>query len=313
MCLNPRWKYNNGVVGVPRGLSDREVPSYVRMVKSMRRERIQYPCGCCKECLSARRKQWRTRLIHEVQFGGHTNALFVTLTIDESNYEKYRANPNLAVRRFTDLLRKTYGRSVKYFLVTELGGERGRLHFHGILFDLPFIPARKNPSFKVINRLLHRFWKIGITWVGWCREETASYIVKYITKVDESNLDFTPRVYCSPGFGGCYVTSQFVDYVKRLKGVGVKVQSGNLQVSAPRYYLDKALSIFERKYYSLLHGILDPPNPCVYKGVEYSDYSAMVEVRQNDYYDSLSRRTSRPLKSSFNDEFSPNLDFNLSY
>ena len=74
---------------------------------------------------------------------------FITLTFTEgnliklenetgnnpNNYIRYNAVATLAVRRFLERWRKKYKKSVKHWLITELGqNETERIHLHGIIF-----------------------------------------------------------------------------------------------------------------------------------------------------------------------------------
>lgn len=264
------------------------------------------PCGRCAECLRARRNAWRTRLIHECHFGGHRRALFVTLTISPKYYETYCKEPAKAVRRFADLIRKTYGRSMRYFFVTELGDEKGRLHFHGIIWDPPFLRGRdyrRNPSYKVINRRLRHFWKIGATWVGWCDARTCSYIVKYITKPDENHPNYRPRVFCSPGIGGCYLTPEVIQGIRRRNGRACTVVCAGRTSATPRYYITKCFSPIELRLYSVSNRILFPPDPLLFNGVKYSDMEALDTVRSRLWQESLARGTSQPIPERHFHEF----------
>lgn len=263
------------------------------------------PCGRCCECLRKRRNEWRTRLIHETQFGNYRRVLFVTLTISPQHYGKYSKDPAKAVRRFCDLVRKTYHRSMRYFFVTELGEDNSRLHFHGIIWDPPFLRGRdfrRNPSYKVINRRLRHFWKIGMTWVGWCDARTCSYVVKYITKPDELHPDYRPRVFCSPGIGGCYLKPSVVQGIRNRRGRRCSVDCNGRQTALPRYYLTKCFSPVELRLYSVCHRILYPVNPLFFQGVQYSSMEALDCVRSRLLQESVARGTSRPPLRSRNHE-----------
>ena len=129
-------------------------------VPEMKDKRVMYvPIGCkkCIECMKQRGTQWQVRLLEEVR-SGTKNGHFVTLTFStdslkeltnhlyEENggellegYELDNALATLAVRRFLERWRKKHKKSVRHWLVTELGhGTTEHVHLHGIIWtDTP--------------------------------------------------------------------------------------------------------------------------------------------------------------------------------
>ena len=85
---------------------------------------------------------------------------FITLTfsneeleklIQETGIQESNAVATIAVRRFLERWRKKYKKSVKHFLITELGHNgTERIHLHGILFT--------NEKTETIQEI----WKYGI-------------------------------------------------------------------------------------------------------------------------------------------------------
>jgi hypothetical protein len=298
MCLNP-LKIHNSVrpIRVPKDITDDKAKiAYIKHVRETRLDWIEVPCGRCAECMKKRGSEWRTRVMHEYLLGNHSSAIFVTLTINPQNYDKYKDDPQSAVRRFTDLYRKRYGHSLRYFLVTEKGSHagkgnpQGRLHFHGILFGARFVPNRKNPLIKRVNRVLKSLWKIGHTWTGWCSPATVTYITKYITKYD-SNTGYIPRVFVSPGLGKSAIDSDFIRRVHRDKANNIKIHCNGRMVSAPRYYLTKACTESELRIYSLFNQILRLSTPPYWLST-FSDYSVFVQDRTRRYNLSLQNGSS---------------------
>ena len=92
---------------------------------------------------------------------------FITLTFSNQELEKLtketgikesNAVATIAVRRFLERWRKKYKKSVKHWLVTELGRKfTERIHLHGILFT--------NEDDKTIEKL----WKYGRYYRDWER------------------------------------------------------------------------------------------------------------------------------------------------
>ena len=97
----------------------------------------------------------------------------------------------MAVRRFLERWRKKYKKSVKHWLVTELGHQgTERIHLHGIIFT------------KETSETIQNIWKYGNIWVGtFVNTKTINYIIKYITKIDEDHKGFKSIILSSAGIG----------------------------------------------------------------------------------------------------------------
>lgn len=121
-----------------------------------------------------------------------------------TGYDLDNAIATLAVRKFTGRWIKKHKKSIKHWLVTELGGNgTENIHMHGIIFT--------DKGGKEINDI----WEYGYTWVGnkkengqtenYVTEKTINYIIKYIHKVDEKHRLFTPKILTSAGIGAGYM------------------------------------------------------------------------------------------------------------
>ena len=143
-------------------------------------------------------RSWNVRLSEEIR--ENKDGVFVTLTFNEesineltnyisSKYKGKRFNikeneiATLAVRRFLERWRKKHKKSVKHWLITELGHEgTKRIHLHGIIFT-------KN------KEDIAKIWGYGYVFLGtWVNEQTINYIIKYVTKTDPDNKYYTPRI-----------------------------------------------------------------------------------------------------------------------
>lgn len=296
MCLNPykivhpaHKHVTSPVEGLPS--EDWSLP-YKEFRSSLSPSFMEVPCGRCVECRKSRGSSWRVRLLHELHFDSRvTMPLFVTLTFDSKYYAKYKDDPQSAIRHFTDSFRKRYKYSMRYFMVTELGGDGDRLHFHGIIFNPPF-RRRTNPSYKVINRWLRARWRFGITWTGWVNDATCNYILKYITKLDENHPDFFGRVYVSPGLGRSYLDAVSTNYIRSQWNTSIKVHAGNQSFPCPRYYINKVFSQYERQLRLLYRDVLDPPDPLVFRKHRFSSLSALIDYRRSLFEDSVARHLS---------------------
>lgn len=202
MCLNPRIiqnrkyqpsKKNNGVVPV---------------ASDYRLKGVSIPCGECAECCREKRNEWKQRLNEEAYTNEAGYGYFVTLSISEESMDALIADKQiddaeviagLAIRRFNERWRQKFKKSIKHWMVPELGSKNTeRLHLHGIVW------VNKEQAMEV-----KKMWGYGNIWIEKARGEvTAGYVVKYLTKPDRKHPGFRSRIYCSPGIGAGYLTSK---------------------------------------------------------------------------------------------------------
>lgn len=198
MCLYPKLIKNRKYVANKK--NGGVIPPFLD-------ERVLYvPIGCgkCLECMKKKASDWNVRLHEEIK---HQNlkGYFVTLTFNEERLEYYSnrmgANPNDiasgAVRHFTENWRKEYKKSVRHWLITELGHNgTQRVHLHGIIWTDKGEDAIK------------KHWKNGFVYIGqYVNAKTINYISKYVTKVDTKHPDFKGKIFASKGIGSKYLDS----------------------------------------------------------------------------------------------------------
>lgn len=193
MCLytkfvnNPKYRENKKNKGiVPKAIDER-----VKLVP--------IKCGNCAECRKAKASEWRTRLILEIEEQEY-KAQFVTLTFNEKSLKELElkakskeanAVATIAIHDFLNRWKRKYKKSVKHWLITELGHKgTERLHLHGIMFT------------ELSKEEIEERWGYGIVHVGYSmNEKVVGYIVKYITKVDKDHKNYRPKMFPSPGIG----------------------------------------------------------------------------------------------------------------
>lgn len=199
MCLYPRLIINRKYCGTLKNKGN---------APALYDERVRYvPVGCgnCIECRKQKANEWRVRLIEELKVTKH--AYFITLTFEPEQldtlckkYELHESNAiaGKAVRLFLERIRKDYKKSIKHWLITELGqNSTERIHMHGILFM----------DFEINNKWLEKYWKYGKCDTGqWCNLQTINYIIKYVHKLDPIHKGFIPQIFCSAGLGKNYIT-----------------------------------------------------------------------------------------------------------
>jgi hypothetical protein len=226
-------------------------------VDDIRVTRVPIGCGKCMECMRQKSNSWKVRLMEEIKF--NKNGHFVTFTFSNESisnlYERYFADSNLsgylldneiakkAVRLFLERWRKLNKKSVRHWLVTELG-HRGteNIHLHGIIF------TDKNASY------IRDVWKYGFIWDstennGYVSDRTINYITKYVTKVDHHHPNYQPIILCSKGIGASYFNRD--DFKRNLyngsKTHSTYITSTGHEMALPHYYRNKIYSDSERE------------------------------------------------------------------
>ena len=252
MCLFPKLIRNKKYT--PNKKNNGIVPE----MKDNRVGTIPVGCGICMECLKQKGNAWRARLMEEIKHD--KSGVFVTLTLSNEEYTKlYRELENKAegytldnyiakkaVRRFLERWRKKHKRSVKHWLVTELGHEgTENIHLHGIIFT---------ENIKDLREI----WKYGFVWDGikknkekinYVTERTINYIMKYVSKVDTDHKYYRPIILCSPGIGRDYVNTYNFEKNK-FKGKETnetyKTNNGR-KINLPIYWRNKVYTEEERE------------------------------------------------------------------
>ena len=204
-------------------------------------KRVEYvpvSCGRCIECRKKKRREWMVRLSEELR-GGENPPLFVTLTIRDEEMKRIHGSDNQIatqfVRWFLENIRKKTKKSVKHYLVTELGEEKGRIHLHG------FIWADKA---LILEKWIYGFVHIG-TFVN---EKSINYMTKYMLKqsIDKS---FIPKVLASKGIGKEYlerIDAQNNKFKEKGTNETYRFRNGT-KMYLPQYYRNKIYSEDEKE------------------------------------------------------------------
>lgn len=213
-------------------------------------------CGNCIECRKQKKREWQTRLLEEVKT--EKNGQMVTLTFSTEalkeleneisqtlkGYEKDNAIAALATRRFLERHRKKYKKSIRHWLITELGGGRyEHLHIHGIIWT------------DITAKEIAKLWQYGYIWAGYknkrtyVNEQTINYIIKYVTKLDPKHKTYKPRILTSAGIGKKYTeTSNFENskYNNHNTREYYKTRTGH-KIALPIYYRNKLYNDDEKE------------------------------------------------------------------
>jgi hypothetical protein len=270
MCLYPKIilnkkyvenKKNGGVIP----------PCYDERVKY-----VPIGCGKCMECKKQKARNWQVRL-HEELRENNENSYFVTWSFDNKNLNKlekevqkkhreviknlkkngiYKESKKrnkdaylkgydldnevcrLAVRRYCERWRKKYKKTIRHWIVTEIGGKNTeRVHMHGIVW------CQEKED-------IEKIWQYGKVYIGdYVNEKTINYIVKYINKVDENHKEYNSKIFTSQGIGANYLKrldSKRNEYKGDKTDERYTTRNG-IKLGLPIYYRNKLYNEEERE------------------------------------------------------------------
>lgn len=109
--------------------------------KNLKGERMFIPCGRCYECVRARKLGWEIRL--NAANNWSDCSFFSLLTFDDEHYpvdDRDKAYHHDVIQHFIKRLRQRLNRfynsgiKLKYFVASEFGEQKDRLHFHACFF-----------------------------------------------------------------------------------------------------------------------------------------------------------------------------------
>ena len=264
-------------------------------------EYLSVPCGHCLECRKRKAREWRVRLLWE--HTRHRNGIFITLSISPKYYDEVLSCPPKYIRKYLDLLRKytNKGKYLKHWFITEYGSDAeyiddngnhrkgtARLHFHGIIWDV----SRDDVPFK----MLHKKWRYGNVWIGWCNACTVNYVSKYILKHKEAIDDRKQWIICSNGIGENYITnSRRAFHTAGNYENAFILYSPDMRHRYPMsaYYKNKLFSIHDK---IAMYFLLKPPESWYFQGVTYYDEIEYCKVLNRAYKSSLARKLSKKVE-----------------
>jgi len=242
LVTNPKYRSNKKNGGIVPPLNDK------------RMKQIPAGCGKCIECRKQKGNGWAVRLMEDIK--DHKNGHMVTLTFSDLELKKleddvqaesvetlegYALDNTAAVkgiRRFLELWRYYEGKTLRHWLVTELGETKTeRIHIHGIVYtDEP--------------ELLRERWKYGHVWIGkFVNERTIKYVTKYLTKTDFKHKEYEPKMCVSPGIGRGYIErigKKKNRFNEEKTDVSYKARNGQ-KYSMPIYWRNQLWSEEERE------------------------------------------------------------------
>lgn len=250
MCLYPRLIVNKKYLGNKKNGGMIPVPRDKRVLY------VPVGCGKCIECRKMKSREWQARLLEDVRH--NKNGKFVTLTFSNESirdlakdieglkgYDLDNQIATLAVRRFLERWRKKYKKSLRHWLVTEIGhAGTENIHMHGIVWT--------DENLEEVEK----HWKYGHIWMGkgekkenYVNEKTVTYLTKYVTKQDSDHKYYKPKILTSAGIGKGYTSrrdSQFNKYKGEETDEAYTTRTGH-KMSLPIYWRNKIYSESERE------------------------------------------------------------------
>nr|QJB18786.1 MAG: replication initiator protein [Microvirus sp.] len=239
----------------------------IRIFKGLSRleypDGLEVPCGKCLGCRIKKRKEWSTRMLHEL--GSHNKSCFITLTYNNENIPPNASLDKAELQKFFKRLRKNiYPDKIRYFACGEYGDINQRPHYHAIIFGLGL-------NAMDINNI-EISWQKGNIDYGLAEPDSINYVAQYIDKkftgekADEEykfkNREPVFRI-LSLGLGREYADT----HMEQMQHMGHLTVRG-IKTSIPRYYINRLgldLNLIRLKAYEKECDIVSH-----YSGVDYS-------------------------------------------
>lgn len=177
-------------------------------------------CGKCPICEKRRHAQWIGRLLLEhawqTHLYGSASAIFLTLTYNEENLGPTKLEKS-DLQKFLKRFRMNTQKNVRYFAAGEYGTQKGRKHWHLILWgpDIrqsisKYVPGwKKTESGRPLRQLsleeqCTEAWQKGFVHVRPVNPKSIRYVAKYALK---QATDHSPMILYSarPGLGVNYI------------------------------------------------------------------------------------------------------------
>lgn len=152
---------------------------------------VTFSCGRCFECVRKRKLQWIVRL--HSQMSVSDVAFFSLISYNPENYPDPDLPEKSEIQKLIKRLRKRLNTTfhffakdlskpivLKYFIVSEYGELRSRLHYHAIFFLQNVDPHEVHYVF--FKTLLEENWNRGFCSAFELEHKTIAYTCKYLQK-----------------------------------------------------------------------------------------------------------------------------------
>lgn len=209
---------------------------------------LTVPCGKCVSCRIAKRREWSTRMLHELNYWDKSS--FLTLTYSEKYIPRNLLGMPLdykgtlekkSLQKFIKRLRRKVDRPLKYFACGEYGDETNRPHYHLILFG---VGLDSEDRLSIMECWPYCEWKVYQIYknsFGLAEVDSIRYVAQYIDKkytgdlaTDEYLRKGREEVFrlMSQGIG-----KRFVEDNKEMLLDNEQFTVNGVKQGFPRYYL----------------------------------------------------------------------------
>jgi len=216
-------------------------------------------CGRCLACRIQRTKEWKLRMLHELQMHPGQVGLFATLTYDESSLPECGSLDREDLQKFFKRLRKRCGK-FRFAACGEYGKITGRPHYHVIFFGLTLPDLMGNSTGRLFrSQIFESCWGLGQVQIGKAENDSISYVAGYTAKklmhskgespeaeyVDVSTGLVLRTVPVSPEFFGTSTNPGLgAEWIKCygeqvLRDENIALENGKSTPLIPRYYMKK--------------------------------------------------------------------------
>ena len=246
LIINPKYTENKKDGGIIPTPSDKRV-----LV-------VPIGCGKCEECRRKKANEWMIRLDNEYRNIKNERCRFITLTFNKESLKKYTELAieeikrkkethygidirniacKIAIRRWLERIRKDTGKSIKHWIITELGGGHSkRIHMHGFIWTDNIDTLEK--------------WTNGYTYEGdYMSPKAITYTTKYMMKINKREPMYMPKIMTSKGIGSEWINTVDARRAKYIPNGTLEEyvdQQGNKR-GLPIYYRNKLYTEDEKE------------------------------------------------------------------
>lgn len=202
----------------------------------VRRQMKSVPCGKCAFCIKKSIDSWCLRLYHEMEVS--SSAFFVGLSYNDEHLPPGEELCKRDLQLFIKRLRKV-NPGIRYFAVGEYGTEKGRPHYHAVIFNLVDLSL-------VTDSWSDQFGHpLGFVVGSRATMGRIRYMVEYMALPQaENGKQKAFRVMSrNPGIGFSYVSKWKGFHKARSDSVVYTFDTPN---AMPRYYKDKIYNVHQR-------------------------------------------------------------------
>lgn len=181
-----------------------------------------HPCHVCWQCKRDRLNDWVGRCIAESKVNAQSVVVTLTYGSDE-RIESVADHPHAHALFYSDVqkylkrVRKDTGGGIRYVCAGEYGTQKGRAHWHLILFCKEKLPS----GIRFFERYVHKsvtggmMWPHGWSWFEPCEPAGVRYVLKYMRKLPDKEQKNLFRFSTNPGMGYEYFALLARQYVEQ--------------------------------------------------------------------------------------------------